>query len=315
MLADAAAGRLQPRYRAEKLSELKGLPRPRYELLNLRAYGWIKTFAVQGTRGCPFTCEFCSERLYLGGGYRCRPVEDVVEEIKTTRSRWIFFAESNFGGKRSYAMELMEAILPLKIRWSTLWSINLCSDREFMDLAQRSGLLHLNLGMESIDPETINSMHKPQNKVSEYHEILSDLRRRGISYSLNFVFGWDTETLEVIPSTLRFLREHKVPVAYFNILTPEKGTAFHERMEKEKRLLNGQDMNRYPGEYCYFKPAFCTPEEIVQQVRRAYTEFYSLPSMLARLPLPATQSHLASWVMNLSMRKVAQQSSAAVGVN
>jgi radical SAM superfamily enzyme YgiQ (UPF0313 family) len=315
MLADATAGRLQPTYRAEKLSDLKSLPQPRYDLLNLRAYGWFKTYAVQATRGCPFTCDFCSERLYLGGGYRCRPVEEVVDEIKRTRSRWILFAESNFGGKRNYAMELMQAILPLKIRWSTLWSINLCADREFMDLAQRSGLLHLNLGMESIDPDTINSMRKRQNKVHEYHEILCDLRRRGISYSLNFVFGWDTETLDVIPATVQFLRDHKVPVAYFNILTPERGTALYDRMAKENRILNEAEMNRYPGQYCYFKPAYCTPEEIVKKVEDAYLDFYSLPSMLARLPLPLTQSHLASWVMNLSLRKVARQSSDAVGVS
>ncbi len=209
-------------------------------------------------------------------------------------------------------MELMEAITPLKIRWSTLWSINLCADREFMDLAQRSGLLHLNLGMESIDPDTIQSMRKRQNNVHEYHEILSDLRRRGISYSLNFVFGWDTETLDVIPSTLQFLREHKVPVAYFNILTPEKGTPLYDRMARENRILNGGEMNRYPGQFCYFKPAFCSSEEIVQHVQRAYYQFYSLPSMLARLPLPLSQSHLASWVMNFSLRKAAQEDSVGV---
>jgi radical SAM superfamily enzyme YgiQ (UPF0313 family) len=315
MLEDAASGRLQATYRAEKLSDLKGLPPPRYDLLNLRAYGWLKTFAVQATRGCPFTCDFCSERLYLGGGFRCRPVEEVVDEIKRNRSRWLLFAESNFGGKRDYAMELMQAILPLKIRWSTLWSINLCADREFMDLAQRSGLLHLNLGMESIDPDTISGMHKRQNKVNEYHDILTDMRRRGISYSLNFVFGWDTETREVIPSTLRFLRKHKVPVAYFNILTPDKGTALYERMSAENRILNEADMNRYPGHGCFFKPAFCSPEELVRQIEEAYKEFYGLSSIFKRLPFPTSESDFASWVMNLSLRKAALEESDAVGVN
>ena len=43
-------------------------------------------------------------------------------------------------------MELMEALIPLKVRWSALWSSYLCHDSEFMDLAQRSGLLHVNIG-------------------------------------------------------------------------------------------------------------------------------------------------------------------------
>ena len=54
--------------------------------------------------------------------------------------------------------------------------------------------------------------------------MLANLRRRGISYSLNFIFGWDGETESAFPATLKFLQHHKVPAAYFNILTPVKGT-------------------------------------------------------------------------------------------
>ncbi len=215
MLEDAAASRLKPLYRAEQIKSLSGFPMPRYDLLDLKPYGLIKTFAVQATRGCPLACEFCSERLYLGGGFRVRPVQDVVEELKQIPSRNIFFAESNFGIKRKHAMELMEAIIPLKLRWSTLWSMNLCYDKEFLDLAQRSGLLHVNIGMESIDGQTIASMRKGQNKTERYHAVLSDLRRRGISFSLNFIFGWDTETREVFPNTLKFLEEEKVTRGLF----------------------------------------------------------------------------------------------------
>ena len=46
----------------------------------------------------------------------------------------------------------MEALIPLKVRWSALWSSHLCSDGSFLDLAQRSGLLHVNIGIESINP-------------------------------------------------------------------------------------------------------------------------------------------------------------------
>ncbi len=309
MLDDAAAGRLQRVYRAATHSDLRGLPFPRYDLLNLRPYGRIKTFAVQSTRGCPFICDFCSERLYLGGGFRCRPVEEVVEEIRRLPSRYLLFAESNFGGKRVYAMQLMEAILPLKRRWSTLWSLNLCSDKEFMDLAQRSGLLHVNIGMESIDADTIGTMKKRQNKVQQYQAVLADLRRRGISYSLNFIFGWDTESKTVFRATSEFLHEHKVPAAFFNVLTPDKGTAYFERMQREGRIFAVEDIGRWPHDRCHIQPTYCTPEELEANIQQLYREFYSLPSMVARLPLPLSQASIASWMLNFSQRRMARAAS------
>ena len=305
MLEDAVSGRLQKVYRAPQMPSLVGLPLPRWKILDLRKYGPFKTYSLLSSRGCPMQCEFCSERLYLGGGYRVRPTAEVVEDIRHTGSKYIFFGDSDFGGKRARTMELMEAMIPLKVRWSALWTSNLCDDHEFMDLAKRSGLLHVNLGIESINPETLRGMNKKFNKVNRYSELLRNLRQGGISYSLNFIFGWDNETPEVFRSTLNFLMEEKVPVAYFNILTPEKGTMFFERMKQESRILKLEEIGRWPGQTCNLAPKYCTAEELVRHVQAMYREFYSWKSMIKRLPWQPTQSNIASWVVNFSQRKMA----------
>jgi radical SAM superfamily enzyme YgiQ (UPF0313 family) len=306
MLGDAVHGRLGGLYRAEPLPDLAGLPLPRYDLLNLSRYRPFRTHTVVSSRGCPFRCEFCSERFLLGESYRCRPVPEVIEEIRRCRSRSILFGDSNFGGKRSRAMELMEAMIPLRVRWSALWPSYLCHDAPFMDLAQRSGLLHLNIGLESISPETLAGMNKRFNKTHQYDEMLASLRRRGISYSLNFIFGWDGEVQSVLEATLKFLDKHKVPVAYFNILTPEKGTPFYERMLSQGRILNEKEISRWPGQVCHIRPPYGTPASFENQVRRLYREFYSLPSIVSRLPMRLTQANIASWVINLSQRRMAR---------
>ena len=136
--------------------------------------------------------------------------------------------------------------------------------------------------------------------------MLANLRRRGISYSLNFIFGWDGETENAFPSTLQFLRMHKAPVAYFNILTPVKGTPFFERMERQGRILDSDGIDRWPGQNCYIQPSYGTPRSLESRVRGLYREFYSLPSMLSRLPLPLSQASIASWVINFSQRRMAQ---------
>ena len=305
MLEDALHGRLAKLYRAEPLAELAGVPLPRYDLLNLGRYRPFRTHTVVSSRGCPFRCEFCSERFLLGESYRCRPVPEVIEEIRRCGSRSIFFGDSNFGGKRARAMELMEAMIPLRLRWSALWPAYLCNDAEFMNLAQRSGLLHLNIGFESISQETLAGMNKRFNHTDQYAELLANLRRRGISYSLNFIFGWDGELQSVFDATLKFLHEHKVPAAYFNILTPVKGTPFFERMQQQGRILHEKDINRWPGQFCHLRPPYGTPASLEHQVCRLYRQFYSLPSMISRLPLPLTQANIASWVINFSQRRMA----------
>jgi len=308
MLQDAENGRLQKVYRAPQMKSIASLPLPRWKMLDLKKYGPFKTYSLMSSRGCPMQCEFCSERLYLGGGFRVRPVQDVIEDIKHTGSKNVFFGDSDFGGKRDKAMELMEAMIPLKLRWSALWTSFLCNDDEYMDLAKRSGLLHVNMGIESINPETLKGMNKKFNKVDRYSEMLENLRKRGISYSLNFIFGWDTETHGVFESTLDFLHKEKVPVAYFNILCPEKGTMFYEKMKQDDRILRLEDIGRFPGEFCHLKPKNFSAEEIEKNVQDMYVKFYSWKSMLKRLPAPVTQANIASWVVNISQRRLTQRS-------
>jgi hypothetical protein len=99
-----------------------------------------------------------------------------------------------------------------------------------------------------------------------------------------------------------------VPVAYFNILTPEKGTMFYERMKHEDRILRLEEIGRWPGHICHIQPRHFTPEQLVTRVQEIYRDFYSWKSILKRLPMPLTASSIASWVVNLSQRKMAQLS-------
>ena len=93
--------------------------------------------------------------------------------------------------------ELFTALVPLKVRWSALWSSYLCTDAAFLDLAQRSGLLHVNIGLESIHPDTLAAMNKRFNKTSKYGEMLASLRRRGISKGIHCIYS-----LEISQNTL-----------------------------------------------------------------------------------------------------------------
>lgn len=80
LLRDFEAGALRKVYRSSNSSDLAGLPVPRRDLLRKEDYITVNT--VQATRGCPFSCEFCSITALFGARTRCRPVEEVIEEIR-----------------------------------------------------------------------------------------------------------------------------------------------------------------------------------------------------------------------------------------
>lgn len=305
MLEDAAAGRLKKFYRRDTPANLAGMPTPRWDLLDPKKYVFYRPYVIQYSRGCPFICNFCAERRLNGDhGYRYRPAEEVVEDIKKCGSKHIFFAASQFAGDVDKAMELMEAIIPLKVRWSTLFSAHYCLDRKFMDLAQRSGLLHVNMGIESINQNTLNKMSKGFNKTAEYSHMIGNLTGRDISYSLNFVFGTDADDETVFDATLQLLRDLKAQTAYFNILVPLRGTSLHQQFKEEGRLVDEENMERWPGLSCHFKPLRFSPDELVRRITKIRHDFYTNGSAMRRLPVPYKQSHFASWNLHFLQRKV-----------
>jgi radical SAM superfamily enzyme YgiQ (UPF0313 family) len=309
MLADAAAGHLRKFYRRESPADLRGMPTPRWDLLNPKHFVFYKPFVIQQSRGCPYSCDFCAERRLNGDyGWRHRPPEEVVEEIKRCGGRHIFFAASQFVGHKERTMELLEKLVPLKIHWSALFSPRFGLDGKFLDLAKRSGLLHVNMGIESISQEALDSMKKKFNATQSYEDMIANLHARHISFSFNFVFGGDSDDPGIFERTHSFLRDNKVPAAYFNIMVPLRGTPLYERMKADGRMIDEANMERWPGTVCHFRPMRLTGEDLVENVRRLQREFYSLRSMTRRLRWPRTMSDLASWNVNLTQRKVAMNS-------
>jgi radical SAM superfamily enzyme YgiQ (UPF0313 family) len=208
LLRDFQAGRMQSRYKAEKLSDLKNLPVPRYDLLDLKRYK-IWNIPSQTTRGCPHNCNFCEVTQVYGGKFRHRPVDDVINEIKAiqrlTGGSFLYFVDDNFVANRRHAMEIMERLIPLKLRYACLATANVGDDPQLLDLLARSGCRHMNIGMESISPESLRAINKKQNKVKDYERQFMSLQNRGIGYSVNVMFGMDGDGPEIFDTTVEFL--------------------------------------------------------------------------------------------------------------
>jgi radical SAM superfamily enzyme YgiQ (UPF0313 family) len=301
VLDDLSRGALRSVYTAEALHDLRGLPVPRYDLVDLRPYRF-PLLSVQATRGCRHSCEFCSVSRHYGAVHRCRPVEEVVEEVRAIRTnakaRLVFFVDDNIIADRSYAGALLEALIPLKLRWLGQFSLHLGLDPRLLRLAQRSGCIGAYVGIESIDPANLRSVNKAFNRVGRYREALDAMRRHGIAVQASIIAGLEHDSVALLRATERFVAESRVPIASVFILTPFPGTPLRQRMEREGRIRS-TDWSELDNTQVTFEPKNIAREELQAWFWGFYRRFYSLRAVFPRLLLTPPRNLILVSIWNL----------------
>jgi len=299
LLDDFKRGNLKSFYKHEKVCNLSGLPIPKRDLLNRKAYFFVNT--IQTTRGCPFNCDFCSVTTFFGQSYRTRPVEEVIHEIDQMESGFLFFVDDNIAGSPMYAKKLFRALIPLNIKWFSQASLSIVKDRELLDLARRSGCKGLFIGFESLSQESLKAMGKSINRVDKYKEAIKRVHDYGIGIQGSFIFGTDYDDTSVFSDVLRFIERTRLEAVIFSILTPFPGTRVYKTMLQEHRILH-TDWEKYDMNHVVYKPKKITPRQLQEGFNWAYKKLYGYRSILKRL-FPFSRNGLFFSIQNYGFRK------------
>jgi len=290
IVADAAAGRLQARYRPEAPGPALGV---RPDRAAFRGKGYLPVRLVQYGRGCPRACEFCSIRAFYGGAQRHRPVEEVVAELSEPGPRRVLFVDDNLLGDRAAFRALLEAITPLRLRWSSQLDLSLADDPALLALARRSGCQAVTIGLESLDEENLRQMGKGWNRAGGFPARLAALRRAGIMVYGTFVFGYDHDDPAAMRRALRFAIDERLFIANFNPLMPFPGTPLLDRLRTEGRLVHDRWWLE-PGHRWHdalVRPRGMSADELTAGCRAAREAFHGLGAIGRRL---FSRAHLAS---------------------
>jgi len=242
---------------------------------------------IQFSRGCRYSCDFCSIDSFYQRNVRLRPIESIVVEIKTlNRKQLIFFVDDNLFSSKESLYELLDAIEPLKIRWSCQITIDVARDDELLDRLVASGCVIVLIGFESLVDENLKQMGKNWNKKSgDYLDVIKKFHNRGISVYGTFIFGYDYDTLDVIKESVNFAKNAKLEIANFNPLTPTPGTELYKRLEEEGRLIYKEwwiDPNYHYGDPI-FNTALIDSDTFSQSCFEARKNFYSWGSIFHRI--------------------------------
>jgi len=302
VLEDASAGRLRKRY-IGAAQALAGLRTPRYDLLQ---GNFFIPRVVQATRGCPFTCSFCTVPS-INPGFRTRPTDDVIKDIEYDRfPHWwqrkvVWFWDDNLTAKRAYIRELLGAMVPLRKWWLTQASMDIGNDKDLLDLMKRSGCIGIFFGIESFGAESLRDAHKPQNKVGTYKARIRELHDRGICVMAGFIAGFDGDTPESIRAMARQLYETGVDVPFLSILTPYRGTPAYSKLLEEGRILPGRGWEFYNGYNVSFQPRGMSPQELIEAHRALWREAFSLKYSVLRVVRSVGRLRLGAFLMCLAM--------------
>ena len=73
------------------LVDPKLIPPARRDLIDY----YLPLAAIEATRGCPVNCDFCFVHKVKGKIHRKRPIENVIDEIKSIKQKNIFFFDAS----------------------------------------------------------------------------------------------------------------------------------------------------------------------------------------------------------------------------
>ena len=256
--------------------------------------GYLPITLLQFSRGCNHKCNFCASSIYFNAHHYCRPVTDVIAEIKSQKRKLLFFVDDNIVCNREKAKELFGALIPLKVHWVSQGSIDMLNDNELMQLMVKSGCLGLVIGFESISEECITEMNKNTNKTASgemYKSEIQQLRKWGLQTWAAFTVGHDGDTLESIKATCDFAIKNKFTFAAFNILMPYPNTPLYHKMEKENRLLYDKKWwlnDSYRFNYSSIIPKNMTADELTEISFDCRRRFNSWSSIIKRAMEPHT---------------------------
>jgi anaerobic magnesium-protoporphyrin IX monomethyl ester cyclase len=223
-------------------SNLNSFPRPSRELFDndsykrfyFKKFGYTTT-AIMTSRGCPFSCDFCSKPVF-GNEFRARAssnVADEIEEVISLGYSRIWFADDCFTLDRNRLLGICDEIInrSLKIGWECLSRVDTL-DPETVDKMKKAGCLRMFFGIESGN-DFVLSLMKKQITTTQVRKALSLCKNSGIKAGAFFIIGYPGENNKTVLETIKFASSLPLDYLSFTLPYPIPGTPLYERLNGE----------------------------------------------------------------------------------
>ncbi len=303
LAADIKNNTMQPQYKAGAFKSMTEMGMPDFSIVlsspNAKNYSF--RVPILATKGCPVGCNFCTTPTIYGKSFRTRDSQKVVDELAFHQNRLgkkgihISFMDDNISFKPAFMEELLNAMIGTGVKWNANISMNFLEKPEVAALAKESGCELLNIGFESVTPETIQYVHKGSNRVGRYEDVVANVHKQGIGIQGYFIFGFDTDTQRSFQGTFDFIMQNRIEFPVFTIATPFPGTPWFEEMKPRIEHFN---WDKYDTYHYTYKPAKMEREEFLNAFIKVQREVYSWKNIWHRM---AGKPLNWVWAVNVAM--------------
>lgn len=280
VLSDAWNGTLKPLYNfMDDLPSLSGVPTPLLPASRIKRTGGTITSFDAG-RGCPFQCSFCTIINVQGRKSRRRTPDEIEQIVRSNLAQGInrfFITDDNFARNTDWE-PVFDRLIAMregeKANIKFIIQVDTMCHRlpRFIEKAGRAGVARVFIGLESINPDSLKSAKKKQNKIAEYRKMLLEWKKARVTVFAGYILGFPGETPETIRRDIEVIRrELPIDLLEFHCLTPLPGSEDHQKLFKNGTYLD-PDLNKYDLEHVVTTHSNMT----VAEWRRAYDEAWDI---------------------------------------
>ncbi|MBL4704098.1 MAG: B12-binding domain-containing radical SAM protein [Flavobacteriales bacterium] len=211
--------------RRKRISNVDEIIWPAWEYFNIEAYKKLKfgsglrinssegIIPILATRGCPYSCTFCTSPTMWTTTYITRSPTDVVDEIahyaKHYQATNFPFQDLTAILKKQWIIEFCEVLIRrnLGINWQLpSGTRSEVIDENVAELLYKSGLKQMGLAVESGNDEIRKKIKKKVKRDQIYYNIKSAVKS-GLTIQVYFIIGFPGETKPAVRQTLKMMRK------------------------------------------------------------------------------------------------------------
>jgi anaerobic magnesium-protoporphyrin IX monomethyl ester cyclase len=240
----------------EKIADLDTLPFPAYEKVagfpkayRLPPFSYIHTpgATMSTSRGCVYRCDYCV-RTVFNKGFRYNSADYTFAHLQWLRDRFgvrhCNIYDDLFTLNRSRVIDLCEKLAKARLGMQFNCAVRIGhTDDALLEALKDAGCLMVSIGMESGDPELIETL-KSGVTLDQVRETVAAIQRHGLRVKGLFMMGVKGETPESFRRTSDFILSLGLDDMNLSKFTPFPGApcwstiAEHGTLDEDWRLMN-----------------------------------------------------------------------------